>query len=141
VDTVAVLLRTTEEVTREDPRQRLNIGVGRSNSLFTFFNRIAAQTPLPLDHGATYLLAAKIVASGDNPDQVFVRVYGPDEPVDREEPGSWSVVGRPFESDLVFDQLEVHINSKTRQMLDEVRLGATWWSVTAPWMSKPRGQK
>ena len=62
-------------------------------------------------------------------------------PIAREEPGSWSVVGRPFESDLVFDWLQVHVNSKTRQMLDEVRLGTTWLSVTAPWMSKPRARK
>ncbi len=62
-----------------------------------------------------------------------MRVYGPDEPIEREEPGSWSVVGPQVHSDLVFEWLEVHINSKTRQAIDEIRLGTTWASVTAPW--------
>jgi hypothetical protein len=141
LNAVAVLLRTSEEIRKEDPLKRLNIGVGGGNQLFTHLNRVGSRTPLPLVYGETYLLVAKVVASGADPDQVFIRVYGPEEPVEPEEPGSWSVVGRPFESDLVFDYLQVHINSKTRQMLDEVRLGTTWLSVTAPWMSTPRGKE
>jgi hypothetical protein len=73
------------------------------------------------------------VASGAYPDQVFLRVYGPQEPVDHEEPGNWSAVGPPVQSDLVFDWLEIHINSHTRQTIDEIRLGTTWASVAAPW--------
>jgi hypothetical protein len=38
----------------------------------------------------------------------------------------------------VFDWLEVHINSKTRQTIDEIRLGTTWSSVTAPWVRKSK---
>jgi hypothetical protein len=84
------------------------------------------------------LLVAKIAASsGDNPDQVFIRIYGPQESVETEEPGSWTVVGPPFQSDLVFDWLEVHVNSKARQTIDEIRLGTTWPSVTAPWLGAP----
>src|SRR5262249_1886318 len=71
---VAVLLRTEAELRKEDPRRRLNIGVGKSNRLFTFFDRASAQTPLPLRYGETYLLVAKIVAGRKDPDQVFVRV-------------------------------------------------------------------
>ena len=104
------------------------------NQLFTSLNRVGSRTPLPLRYGDTYLLVAKIVASAANPDQVFMRVYAPEEPIERGEPGSWSVVGPPFQSDLVFDCLEVHINSKTRQTIDEIRLGTTWSSVTAPWV-------
>jgi len=77
---------------------------------------------------------AKVAASAANPDQVFIRVYAPREPVEREEPGSWSVVGPPFRSDLVFPWLQLHVNSKRRQTIDEVRLGTTWASVTAPWI-------
>ena len=89
--------------------------------------------PLPLSYGETYLLTAKVIASSSYPDQVFMRVFGPQEPVDREEPGNWSVVGPPIESDLVFDWLEIHINSHTRQTIDEIRVGTTWASVAAPW--------
>jgi hypothetical protein len=136
LNAVAVLLRTSEEVrTDADPSRRLNIGVGGVNHLFTHLNRVGLRTPLPLKYGETYLLVAKIVASSSNAGQVFLRVYGPEELVEREEPGSWSVVGPPFPSDLVFDWLEVHINSKTRQTMDELRLGTTWSSVTAPWIA------
>ena len=43
--------------------------------------------------------------------------------------------------EVVFDWLEVHINSKTRQTIDEIRLGTTWSSVTAPWSSVPVARK
>jgi hypothetical protein len=89
--------------------------------------------PLPLSFGETYLLVAKVAASGAYPDQVFLRVYGPDEPVEAEETAHWSAVGPPIESDLVFDWLEVHINSDTRQTIDEIRIGTTWGAVTAAW--------
>ncbi|HXG12323.1 MAG TPA: hypothetical protein VNK04_21385, partial [Gemmataceae bacterium] len=139
---VAVLLRTDEELERElngegDQRLRLNIGVDRTNHLFTHLHRVGIQTPLPMSYGETYLLVAKIVASGSNPDQVFMRVYGPAEPVEPGEPASWSAVGPLFHSDLVFDWLQIHINSKKRQTMDEIRLGTTWSSVTAPWIGMP----
>jgi hypothetical protein len=134
VNTVAVLLRNSDELRNEDPRKRLNLGVGRGNRLFTFFDRARAGTPLPLNYGETYLLVAKIVAGGKDPSQVFMRIYAAEEPIDPEEPDSWSVAGMPFVSDLVFDYLEVHINSRTRQMIDEVRLGTSWPSVVFPWL-------
>lgn len=139
-NSVAVLLRTAEELEGEltrgqpDAARRLNLGMERGNDLFTSLQRVGARTPLPLSYGETYLFVAKIVASSANPDQVFLRVYARGEPPEREEPGSWSVIGPAFQSDLVFDWLEVHINSKRRQTLDEIRVGTTWSSVAAPWM-------
>lgn len=139
-NSVAVLLRTVDELEGEltrgqpDTSRRMNLGMERGNDLFTSLQRVGARTPLPLTYGETYLFVAKIVASAANPDQVFLRVYAPGEPPDREEPGSWSVVGPAFQSDLVFDWLEVHINSKQRQTIDEIRVGTTWSSVAAPWM-------
>ena len=65
-----------------------------------------------------------------------MRVYGPEEPIEREEPSSWSVVGPPLLSDLTFDWLEVHINSRTRQTFDELRLGKTWSSAASPWIGR-----
>jgi hypothetical protein len=143
LNAVAILLRTSDELKQESARDRLNIGVGGPNQLFTHLHKVGSRTPLPLAYGRTYLLVAKIVASRSHPHQVFVRVYAPREPVERNEPGSWTVVGPPFQSNLVFDWLEVHINSKTRQTIDEIRLGTTWSSVTAPWVRAsgvPRGK-
>ncbi len=132
LNAVGVLLRTGTEIRNEDPRKRLNIGIGGVNQLFTHLNSVGSRTPLPLDDGQTYLLAAKIATRAAGPDQVFLRVYGPKEAVERQEPDGWTVAGPPLESDLVFDWLEVHINSLTRQTIDEVRLGTTWASVAAP---------
>jgi hypothetical protein len=143
LNSVSVQLRTTAEMEAEwgrgeaDLRQRLNFGVDRANDVSTHLERVGARTPLPLSYGETYLVVGKIAASAAHPDQTFVRVYGPEEPVGREEPGQWSLVGRPMPSDLVFDWFEVHINSKTRQTIDEVRLGTTWAAVTASWSRTP----
>jgi hypothetical protein len=143
LNSVSVQLRTTEEMETEwgrgepDLQKRLNFGVDRANDVSTHLERVGARTPLPMSYGETYLVVGKIAASAAHPDQTFVRVYGPEEPVGHEEPGQWSLVGRPIPSDLVFDWFEVHINSKTRQTIDEVRLGTTWAAVTAPWSRTP----
>jgi hypothetical protein len=96
---------------------------------------------VPLRYGETYLLVAKIVASKAGSDQVFMRIYTPDEPVEREESAGWTVAGPLFQSDLVFDWMEVHINSKTRQTIDEIRLGTSWSAVTGPWIGGASGKK
>lgn len=136
LNAAGVLLRTNSEIRQENSRLRLNIGVGGANHLFAHLNAIGSRTPLPLDYGPTYLLVAKIIAHAAEPDLVLLRVYGLNEPVERQEPDSWTVVAPPMDSNLVFDWLEVHINSLTRQALDEVRLGTTWASVAAPWRAR-----
>lgn len=140
LNAVAVLFRTTGELEHDlrtgeaDPAQRFNVGVDKGNDVYTHLNRIGTRGPLPLSYGQTYLIAAKIVTGKVLPDQAFVRVYGPDEAVDWDEPTAWSLVGPQVQSDLAFDWLQVHINSRSRQSLDEVRLGATWAAVAHPWV-------
>jgi hypothetical protein len=140
LNAVAILFRTTEELQRDkdDAKKRLNIGVGGINQLFTHLGGVGSRTPLPLRDGETYLLIAKIVAGSTTQDQVFMRVYAADEKVEREEPAGWTVAGPPLESDLVFEWMEIHINSKTRQTLDEIRLGTTWHAVAGPWREEKR---
>ena len=96
---------------------------------------------MPLRYGETYLLVAKIAASAHNPDQVFLRVYGPGEPIEPDEPAAWSAVSPELRSDLVFDWLQLHVNSTARQTIDEIRLGTTWASVAAPWMASAPGKE
>jgi hypothetical protein len=142
-NSLAILLRPNDEIPPDkwDARKRLNIGVVANNQLTTHWAGIGCKTPIPLLQGETYLMVAKIVASRSNPDQVFLRVYGPEERIEHEETGSWTVIGPQFESSLVFDWLEIHINSKTRQTMDEIRLGSTWSAVTAPWISRAKGNR
>src|SRR5262249_61169157 len=89
--------------TRGDPRRQLNVGVRGWNQLFTQLHELSWRPPLPLRYGDTYLLVAKIAASRDNPDQVLLRVYGPQEPVERDEPASWAVASPPLQRSLRFD--------------------------------------
>ena len=91
---------------------------------------------MPLAKETTYLLVAKIAAGRAKPEQVFVRLYGPDEPVEAEETAAWSMHTPPFRSELAFEWLELSINGKSRQVIDEIRLGTTWESATAPWLAK-----
>jgi hypothetical protein len=142
VNAVAVLLWPDADarVQDGDRQRRLNIGIGGANQVFTMAQGAGSRTPLPLTYGETYLLVAKIVARRDQPDQVFIRVYAPLEPVERDESDGWSVTGPPFQSDLVFDWVQLHVNSARRQTIDEFRLGTTWASVTAPWV-RPEAKK
>jgi hypothetical protein len=136
---VSIQLREAQELADDqrdatiDLRKRLNFGVDRTNELFTHLERIGRRMPLPLSYGETYLLVAKVAASSTYPDQVFLRIYGPQEPVDALEPATWTAIGPPVQSDLVFDWLEIHINSHTRQAIDEIRIGTNWNAVTAAW--------
>jgi ferric-dicitrate binding protein FerR (iron transport regulator) len=137
-DAMALLLRPDEDPRRRpDLSNRLQIGVGGSNQVYTHLGRACTRTSLPLRSGITYLLVAKIVAGSSIPSQVFVRVYGPREPLGEDEPCSWTLVGPPFESRIVFEWLGIHVKSMNRQMIDEIRLGTTWASVTAPWIGPP----
>jgi ferric-dicitrate binding protein FerR (iron transport regulator) len=135
---LSIMLRTDEEYHhRLDPRKWLNIGVGASNQLYAQLGRSCSRACLPLLRGTNYLVVAKIVAGSTTADQVFLRVYRPGETVGMDETGSWTIVSPPFESHLVFDHLAIQVNGNLRQMIDEIRLGTTWSSVTAAWAAVP----
>lgn len=112
---------------------RLMIGTGGSNQVYTRLGPHCGCSSLPISSNVTYLLVAKIVASRASYDQVSVRVYDPTEPIGAEEPASWTLISPAFRSNLVFDWLGVHVNSNNRKMIDEIRVGTTWSSVTGPW--------
>jgi len=121
---------------RCDPRKQLSVGVERSNELFTSLQRESGRAMLPLSYKEPYLVVAKIVASANNPDQVFVRAYGIEEPVSREEPETWSVVGPGhIHSHLKLEWLEIEIDSWRLQTLDELRLGSSWAAVAGPYVT------
>ena len=88
---------------------------------------------MPLEYDTTYLLVGKIVSAKTAPDQIFIRVYGPRDHVDRGEPAVWSLASKPVYSDEVFDQFVFHSNSTSRQRMGEIRLGDTWAAVAGCW--------
>lgn len=113
--------------------RRLALGIGSDHHLCVSLNGSFSRIPLPLGYGATYLLVAKIVGSRTKPCEIFVRVYSPDEAVEREETPLWTHVGRPTPADLVLEWVEIYTNGRSRQQLDELRIGTTWHAVIAPW--------
>jgi hypothetical protein len=132
VNALTVVLRPTDAPARDrdDFGERLNIGIGASNQLFAHLLGVCSRVPLPLSNGETYLLVAKIVTGRTRACQIMLRVYGSDEPVSAREPTEWTAMSKPFHSDLVFQWLEVSVNSKRRQQIDEIRLATTWAGAT-----------
>lgn len=91
------------------------------------------ECPLPMADGATYLVAAKVACSADNPDQLMVRIFQPGEPVSTHEPASWTVVTPTIDSDDSLCLMSLHFSCVHEQTIDEIRIGDTWASVTGPW--------
>jgi hypothetical protein len=137
----AIMLWTHDDFMQqkfENARQRLFIGLKKANQLTARLQRMDAQTTLAINSSETMFLVAKITASGSGSDQVFIRAYGPNDVVDSSDPSSWTLTSTPFQSDLSFDWLQLHINSKTRHTLDEVRVGTTWPAVTSAYQRRLR---
>lgn len=105
-------------------------GVGKASLCWEGGGNCAS---VPVEPGKTYLVAGKIVSGLDAPDQTFLRLYAPRQWVDVDEPSSWTVVSRPVISNLSFDLVQVQSNTTMPLVFDELRIGSTWSSVTAPY--------
>ena len=72
-------------------------------------------------------LAGKLVTNQNLPDQILLRVFGPDEKPSSREPLSWTLISHEAHSDDAFETMTLHINSRQdRQRIDELRIGTTW---------------
>ena len=102
-NSVSVALREAGEFDRQRRRgqfesgRRLELGFDRKSELFAQLEKNSDRSAMTLLYNETYLLVAKIVASANQPDQVFFRVYGPEEPVDSGEPATWPVICPPVQ--------------------------------------------
>jgi hypothetical protein len=94
------------------------------------------ECPLPMADGSTYLIVAKIACSTDNPDQLMLRIFQPQEPIGLGEPSIWTIVTPPIDSDDSFRLMSLQFNCEQEQRIDEIRMGSTWESVTSPWSMK-----
>jgi hypothetical protein len=108
---------------------RLRVGVARGQFLFGLLAGDRKRVRLPLDANRVYWLVAKIVAGRTNPDQLFATVYRADEPIDREEPSTWTLVCPAVHTDLAFEDLGIYTVGESRHTFDELRIGTTWASV------------
>jgi hypothetical protein len=141
INSAGILFWTHDDFTAqkfENARQRLFVGIKKDNRLSARLQKMDAFAPISVNNQETLLIVAKIASKRTGADQVFLRAYAANDVVDAAEPATWTVSSGPFQCDLTFDWLQVYINSKTRQTLDEIRLGTTWPSVTAAYLNRQR---
>ncbi|WP_186775059.1 FecR domain-containing protein [Allorhodopirellula solitaria] len=91
----------------------------------------AANATNRLNNETVYLIVCKILARQDQEDQVSVRIYGDDEPVDSVEPSAWTIKTRPVDDDSVFSELRLYSKNSDPIALDNIRIGRTWSSVAS----------
>ncbi len=77
-----------------------------------------------------YLCVFKVVSGRTTPDQAFLKMYGPHDRVDRHEPPEWTLVGQPSHYDGVLSSIHINNGTDRAWLVDEVRLGTSWESVT-----------
>ena len=87
-------------------------------------------SPTELEVGATTLWVVKIVASRSGPDEIFLKVFKSSEALPRFEPAPWSIATGPFISDGRLDLIVVTGTGPATHVLDGLRVGRTWESVT-----------
>jgi hypothetical protein len=78
------------------------------------------------------LWVAKIVAARTAPDQMFLSVFAPDEPVPAAEPTDWMVKTDGFFSDSRYDVLFLNTVNPGTHWYADLRLGTSWAAVTRP---------
>ena len=84
---------------------------------------------ITVEPGKTYLMAGKIVAGREAPDQAFLCLFMPRQLVPAAEPASWTLASRPVLSDLKFDVVQISANTSTPVLVDELRFGTSWAAV------------
>ena len=84
----------------------------------------------PISYDKPYLFVAKIVASKNSPDQVFLRVFSQTENIPQEEPLIWTCISTPYDDSTVYKQVRVQVGKYSSFFFDELRIGTTWESVT-----------
>ncbi|MEK6237214.1 MAG: FecR family protein [Planctomycetales bacterium] len=122
--TVFINFRQSEAVDRNPAR--LVSGLKPSRMLFARLQGTSrARSTGPVN--GTGMFVGKIVARMHQPDQVFLTVLKPTDPLDA-EPERWTLSGDPTDCPEAFDLLAIHGISRNLR-IDELRLGRTWRSI------------
>lgn len=135
VNQVQLVLRKRGLTAEEEIAQgtSLKFTVARRSSFAAVtLNKETTRTSIPIVADTTHLVVGKVVASRDRADQVFLRVYRPDDPPSDWEPAEWSVVSPAFDLNTTYDQVSIEFFSEGEIRLDDLRIGTTWGSVTQP---------
>ena len=125
-----VSLRDEGQRARRGARRELAVGVTSDGFPFVKTDGRIVQSAPPIEEETTYLFVAKLVVSRDRVAEVSLRVYRPGESVDPQEPGTWTVVGRPGRCESAVSRIRLAVGDAAVWEIDELKIGATWRSVT-----------
>jgi len=116
--------------------------IGSSGAYRFHMNHIGgAVSQAGLSNSVTYFYVAKIDASVYDAMHVYLKVYEPTDVVhesDTELSGegsaatNWTLIAGPETNCYTWDRIRVASDSGVDYSLDELRIGTTWLSVTAP---------
>jgi hypothetical protein len=90
-----------------------------------------------LEPGKTYLFVGKLITARGMPNQVFLKVYGPDDRVPAFDPEDWTVTGRSLRSTAKLTELNVYAGPDCGFSVDEIRIGTSWPAVTTAGVRAP----
>lgn len=86
-------------------------------------------SPVSLPTGKTLFVVCKVATSDRGPDQLFMKVYTPEEKVDEVDPIQWTVISRELHLNANMDYIIPGAIRRSGSELDELRYGTTWRSV------------
>src|SRR5262249_53395475 len=84
----------------------------------------------PLEPGKPYLFVGKLITGKGMPNQVFLKVYRPEDRVPAFDPEDWTVTGRSLRSSAKLSELNVYNGPDCGFGVDEIRIGTSWPAVT-----------
>lgn len=117
---------TSETVSRD----RLGFGI-MSNGCPHLLNRFGnSNGTVPIRDAVPYLCVFKIVSGKTTPDQALLKLYAHEDPIDRHEPATWTLVGQPGNFDGVLGSIHINNGTERAWSVDELRIGTSWESVT-----------
>ena len=112
------------------PSDRLGFGI-MSNSCPHLLNRFGnSNGSVPIRDAVPYLCIFKIVSGKATPDQAFLKLYAHEDPIDRHEPATWTLVGQPGNYDGVLGSIHINNGTERAWSVDELRIGISWEAVT-----------
>jgi hypothetical protein len=107
-------------------------GPGMNESRFFFGGLGGTETStIPVTYGQTYFVVLKGITSAAGTDQIMAAFYDPSETPPATEPVTWDF-SDTFSSSVVLSQIRTTMGASAHGMLDEIRIGDTWESVTIP---------
>lgn len=126
-----------EFVTADTAARRWGFGITGSGDLPWLNHNGSTPAETSVVAGETYLIVTKVISHASDPDEYFLKVFGPGftTEVPTSEPTTWDVQAAQG-TDAVLDRIRIRIDPGNTGAapgeVDEIRIGTDWASVTVP---------